>query len=71
MESLICLIVFVLCIIISILLFAHYNMRKNRLHSNLNHQKIHFKLSVYKSTYVEFDYTLDYDADKTRKKGRG
>lgn len=47
--------VFVLLVILSILLFCNKKKKQNR-NSVTNNQKIHFKFSLLKNFYAEFDY---------------
>ena len=47
--------VFVLLVILSILLFCNKKKKQNR-NNTTNNQKIHFKFSIFKNLYAEFDY---------------
>lgn len=55
MLALISFFVFVLLVIILILLFCNKKKKQNR-NSMTNNQKIHFKFSILKNLYAEFDY---------------
>lgn len=54
--------VLVLLVILLILLFC--NKKKNR-NSITNNQKIHFKFSILKNLYAEFDYETNNNKNNT------
>ncbi len=50
--------VFVLFVILLILLFSNIKKKQNR-NGIINKQKIHFKFSILKNLYTEFDYEIN------------
>lgn len=63
MSILISFFVYVLLVISLILLFCNKKKRQNR-NSITNNQKVHFKFSIHKNLYAEFDYeTNDNKSD--------
>lgn len=55
--------VIVLLVILVSLLFC-YKSRKQNKNDITNKQMIHFKLSIFKNTYAEFDYKTTNDKKK-------
>lgn len=55
--------VFVVFVIFIIFIFSS-KKKKNNKNTISNHQKIHFKFSILKNLYTEFDYEMNYDNSK-------
>jgi len=56
--------IFVLLVILLILLFCNKKKKQNR-NSITNNQKIHFKFSILKNLYAEFDYESNNNKNNT------
>lgn len=58
--------VFVLSVILLILLFCNKRKKKNR-NSITDNQKVHFKFSIFKNLYAEFDYETNNNKNDSSK----
>lgn len=57
--------VFVFFVILLIFIFCRKN-QKNKRNIVYNHQKIHFKFSIFKNLYTEFDYEINNDENNPK-----
>lgn len=51
--------IFVFLVVLLILIFCNIKRKKKSANTILNNHKVHFKLSLFKNLYAEFDYEIN------------